>query len=666
MGQGNNHFVDARDWSMPRRVFIAGVVCLYTFVVYTASAIYVIGVHDVMADFSIGEQEALLGLSVYVLAYGLGPLLWAPLSELNFIGRNPIYALTFIAFVGFSVLSATIRNWPGYLVARFFQAFFGSPCLAIGGASMHDLFSETSVPYSLAVWIAAAYCGPALGPLIAGYLVPEKGWRWGMWEIVWLAGPTCLLILLLPETHGPTRRARRMKVMGNPEQKGQAPHQTWSRIKTILWTLGDAIVKPVQILPMGLASFGWTSNGTIHWIVSLIGVTLYAMGTFIVLQCLSVYLPRIYPDYSASLFAANDFCRSSLAAAAVHVGIPLYENLGIGKGVSVLAGLSVFGIAGIWFIYWKAANLTFQIESPTVAFSASVISINSFSSANLQFETHITIDLNRTRMNRHYQLEASLSGASSIADMNELLLRGGANTPASSDSSKHCAEVVEDSKETEAGSNVFGTAELLEMILLEIDDVRTVLLSQRVNKTFKATVQGSKQLSNKLWLKANERGDTNPDDSCEITAEGGLFCAETPHCEFNPLFNQLISSSRTRYFRQSMTHLGAPRITILRSILEDRRSYSWHNMLLVRSEGAEFQLEARLLLHGHVKHLVLSCQPGLTMKDLLSKLRQGISEREPLWEESEERNRYRIEYGFEFGEVRTDRFEYDSDDDGLV
>lgn len=81
------------------------------------------------------------------------------------------------------------------------------------------------------------------------------------------------------------------------------------------------------------------------------------MGTFVVLQCLSVYLPRIYPEYSASLFAAMDFFRSSLAAAAVHVRIPLHENLGIGKGVSVLAGLGVLGIAGIWIIPWQGAAL---------------------------------------------------------------------------------------------------------------------------------------------------------------------------------------------------------------------------------------------------------------------------------------------------------------------
>ena len=405
-----------------------------------------------MLEFNISEQEALLGLSLYVFAYGLGPLLFAPMSELSFIGRSPVYAVTFIAFLCFSILTAVVQNWHGFLVLRFLQAFFGSPCLAIGGATMHDIFSDSSVPYPLAIWIAAAYCGPALGPLFAAYLVPVKGWRWGMWEIAWLAAPTCILVLLLPETHGPTRRARRAQAVSSRYQKEDPFRDSaWARLKLLMRSLGDAIIKPVQIciqdpavavanlytsfiyatyytlfdaiprvypyrygfstgelglaflsvivacvvggvcycayvsrvlnadgrqdrstdheehlrpallgtflLPIGLSIFGWTSNGTIHWAVSLAGVTIYAMGTFIVLQCLSVYLPRIYPDYSASLFAANDFCRSSLAAAAVHVGVPLYSHLGIGKGVSVLAGISVLGIVGIWVIYLKGAAL---------------------------------------------------------------------------------------------------------------------------------------------------------------------------------------------------------------------------------------------------------------------------------------------------------------------
>jgi MFS transporter, DHA1 family, multidrug resistance protein len=31
---------------------------------------------------------------------------------------------------------------------------------------------------------------------------------------------------------------------------------------------------------------GWTANPHVHWIVSLIGVTIYGFGVFILLQCI--------------------------------------------------------------------------------------------------------------------------------------------------------------------------------------------------------------------------------------------------------------------------------------------------------------------------------------------------------------------------------------------
>jgi DHA1 family multidrug resistance protein-like MFS transporter len=70
-----------------------------------------------------------------------------------------------------------------------------------------------------------------------------------------------------------------------------------------------------------------------------------------------MYLPLTYPQYAASLFAANDLCRSALAAGAIIFARPLYINLGIGRGVSVLGGLMVGGVIGIWLLYFYGAKL---------------------------------------------------------------------------------------------------------------------------------------------------------------------------------------------------------------------------------------------------------------------------------------------------------------------
>lgn len=111
------------------------------------------------------------------------------------------------------------------------------------------------------------------------------------------------------------------------------------------------------LLPIGLFLFGWTANGKIHWIASVVGIGIYAFGVFIVLQCIFLYVPLTYPQYAASLFASNDFTRSAMAAGAILFARPLYLNLGIGQGISLLAAFTVACVGGIWVLYFCGARL---------------------------------------------------------------------------------------------------------------------------------------------------------------------------------------------------------------------------------------------------------------------------------------------------------------------
>jgi DHA1 family multidrug resistance protein-like MFS transporter len=102
---------------------------------------------------------------------------------------------------------------------------------------------------------------------------------------------------------------------------------------------------------IGLFIFAWTARADVHWIAPTIGITLYAASVFIVMQCIFVYVPLSYPQYAASLFAGNDFLRSALACGSIMFARPLFINLGVDKGVSLLAGLSVIGIIGMFVLY---------------------------------------------------------------------------------------------------------------------------------------------------------------------------------------------------------------------------------------------------------------------------------------------------------------------------
>ncbi|KAK5713775.1 hypothetical protein LTR17_017459 [Elasticomyces elasticus] len=72
-------------------------------------------------------------------------------------------------------------------------------------------------------------------------------------------------------------------------------------------------------------------------------------------------------------------------------------------------------------------------------------------------------------------------------------------------------------------TKVLDTTELLECILIHLDN-RTLLLSQRVNSTFQATITTSIHLQRKLFLRP------------ESTSAGSTSSPKTPNKRFNPLF----------------------------------------------------------------------------------------------------------------------------------
>ncbi|KAL0939989.1 multidrug resistance protein [Colletotrichum truncatum] len=237
----NVHLVDflpndpenPQNWSLFKKVFITSQICLLTIGVYIGSAIYTAGLMDVMQVFGVSQVAAVLGLTLFVAGYGLGPMLWSPLSEVPQIGRNPIYIGTLFLFVVLQVPTALSVNFGMLLAFRFITGFVGSPVLATGGATLADIWSPKKRAYALGVWGIAAVCGPTMGPLVGGFAVMSKGWTWTIWELMWLSGfALVLLFFFLPETSASNilyRRTRRLrKITGNeklmcePELKAQS------------------------------------------------------------------------------------------------------------------------------------------------------------------------------------------------------------------------------------------------------------------------------------------------------------------------------------------------------------------------------------------------------------------------------------------------------------
>ncbi|KAI9894694.1 MAG: hypothetical protein M1814_002050 [Vezdaea aestivalis] len=213
-----------RNWSLFKKTFVTFQICLLTTSVYIGSAIYTAGLQGVIEEFKVSQTAALLGLTLFVAGYALGPMVWAPMSEMPYLGRNPIYIGTLFAFVLLQLPVIYAKNFGMLLAFRFITGLVGSPVLATGGATIADLFKPSKQAYGIGVWGIAAVLGPAMGPLIGGFAAESKGWKWPIWELMWLSG-FCLVFLtiFLPETSSSNilyRRTQRIrKLTGNTQLK---------------------------------------------------------------------------------------------------------------------------------------------------------------------------------------------------------------------------------------------------------------------------------------------------------------------------------------------------------------------------------------------------------------------------------------------------------------
>lgn len=207
------------NWSLFKKVFVTAEICLMTTSVYIGSAIYSAGTESVSMNFGVSEVAATLGLTLFVAGYGVGPMLWAPMSEIPQIGRNPVYIGTLIVFVVLQIPTALAVNFGMLLAFRFLTGFIGSPVLATGGASIGDMYKPSKRAYGIGIWGISAVCGPVIGPLVGGFAVQAKDWSWTIWELMWLSG-FCLIIVVffLPETSSSNilyRRSRRLRKLTN-------------------------------------------------------------------------------------------------------------------------------------------------------------------------------------------------------------------------------------------------------------------------------------------------------------------------------------------------------------------------------------------------------------------------------------------------------------------
>ncbi|KAJ4319829.1 MFS siderochrome iron transporter 1 [Neodidymelliopsis sp. IMI 364377] len=200
--------VNPMNYSLALKWTITMLVAVATLAVAFVSSAYSGGIAEILEEFRVVQIIGTLGISLFVLGFAIGPLMWAPLSELY--GRQYLFFGTYMLLTVFNAGAAGAKNIQTLIVLRFLAGAFGSSPLTNAGGVIADMFPASQRGLATSIFAAAPFLGPVIGPIVGGFVGQSIGWRWieGVMAIftgvLWL---TCGL--LVPETYAPVLLRKR-------------------------------------------------------------------------------------------------------------------------------------------------------------------------------------------------------------------------------------------------------------------------------------------------------------------------------------------------------------------------------------------------------------------------------------------------------------------------
>lgn len=327
------------NWSRLKKGFVVFQVMLLTCATYMGASIYTPGQEYIQHEFGVGHVVGTLNLSLYVLGYGLGPIVFSPLSEVASVGRQQIYIVTLFLFMLFQVGAATVKNICGLLVIRFISGVLCSPSLATGGGTMGDIIKPEIVSVFIGLWAIGAVAAPVVAPLLGAAMVQAKGWRYDFWLLMWISAATLiLLVVFFPETQHQNilhRRAVRVRKETGDLRYYTRQERVDAEIKATSF-MKELFVRPFLIMalePAVLAfdiyiavcygafylffeAFPLVFIGIYNFTLVEMGLAFlgFCVGCLLAYAALLVYLAKyIGPKFKNNTFTPEDFLPLSMA-----------------------------------------------------------------------------------------------------------------------------------------------------------------------------------------------------------------------------------------------------------------------------------------------------------------------------------------------------------------
>ncbi|RLV94171.1 hypothetical protein JA1_001913 [Spathaspora sp. JA1] len=256
-----------RNWPLRTKVIMLSFVSLYAFVAPMSSSILSPAMSFISSEFNIEPQSPLQAMvvSIQILAWAIGPLIIAPLSEHDNIGRKLVLDGSCLMSLLFNIGCAFSQNTAQMMVFRFFAGIFGCVPMNVCAGVISDMFDASGRNVALASYSLVPLLGPVIAPLVAGFIVVNLQWRWVFYVLCIFNGVVFITALFFfKETYAPTLLKRKAEALrkdtGNTNLHTIYEMMEQETGESTLKKMLHCMIRPITLLfmhPMivGLGSF---------------------------------------------------------------------------------------------------------------------------------------------------------------------------------------------------------------------------------------------------------------------------------------------------------------------------------------------------------------------------------------------------------------------------
>ncbi|MEO5912857.1 MAG: DHA2 family efflux MFS transporter permease subunit [Luteolibacter sp.] len=224
-------------------------------------------------------------------------------------GKKNYFMFSLIGFTLASLLCGLSPNLGMLIFARILQGLTGGGLLAKAQSIVFEAFPSADRAFAQAIFGMGIIVGPAIGPVMGGWLTDNLGWRW----IFYINLPLGALAVLMAWTFLPTDNKKEMNRAGTVDWTGIGLLAVGLACFQIMleegqqegWFESDFILTTALLSLVGIALFVWRELTTPHPAVdlrvlrhrSMIGGTLYSAILGIGLYGIMFAVPIFVQDY---------------------------------------------------------------------------------------------------------------------------------------------------------------------------------------------------------------------------------------------------------------------------------------------------------------------------------------------------------------------------------